>query len=275
MKKNITLGIAAFCALLATSTQAQSDTVKVKETTTKETTITRDSTNKVTPPAQPTTAPVAPVAPAPVEETKDETPELRRGEFGFRYMPTFSSLALRSYNGEVIEGSLSLSHGYGIMTAFNFDRHVGIQAEVNYNEISQKFKDRGLERQVSVSYLNIPVMLSINTDKRLPLNLNFVAGPQFGLNVGSSVKTNGNASGDTLKATIGVKQGDVGFAYGTGLEIALNKAHTFRLDLGFRGFYGFVDMSSSQSSSNPDTYNILVKASRKTYAGYLGLTFCF
>jgi hypothetical protein len=121
--------------------------------------------------------------------------------------------------------------------------------------------------------VNIPVMLSFNTDKTLPVNLNFVVGPQFGINVGSSIQSSGNANADTLRAVVAVKQGDVGAAYGAGLEFALNKAHTLRLDLGFRGFYGFVDMRADQTS--PDSYNILVRASRKTYAGYLGLTFCF
>ncbi|MBA3664162.1 MAG: PorT family protein [Bacteroidetes bacterium] len=210
-----------------------------------------------------------------MEEPKKDIPDLRRGEFGIRYMPTFSSLALRTYNGDVVDGQLTMSQGYGVMMAFNFDRHIGVQGEINYYQTSQKYKDRGLERQVDVSYINIPLMLSVNTDKRLPVNLNFVAGPQFGINVGSSIKTIGGANADTLKATVAVKQGDVGFAYGTGLEIALNRAHTCRIDLGFRGFYGFVDMSATNTSNNPDTYNILVKASRKTYAGYLGLTICF
>lgn len=272
MKKNITFGIAALFVLLANSATAQTDTVRVKETT-KETTTVYDTVRR---PADPQPVVITPTPEAtPTEEPKKERPDLKRGEFGFRYMPTFSSLALRTYNGEVVQGQLTMSHGYGVMMGLNFSKNVGLQAEINYNEISQKYKDRGLERQVNVSYLNIPVMLSLNTDKTMPVNLNFVAGPQFGLNVGSSVKTSGNASADTLKATVGVKQGDVGFAYGAGLEFALNRAHTLRLDAGFRGFYGFVDMSASNTSNNPDTYNILVKASRKTYAGYLGLTFCF
>jgi hypothetical protein len=271
MKKNLTTVIVAMSALFFSVANAQTDTVRIKETT-KETTIVHDTV--VAP--NPTPTPVVVAPPPPVqEEPEDKRPDLRRGEFGIRYLPTFSSLALRTYNGDVVDGELSMSHGYGVMLGFNFSKHVGIQGEVNYNEISQKYKDRGLERQVSVSYLNIPVMLSLNTDKSAPVNWNFVAGPQFGLNVGSSIKTTGNATGDTLRATVGVKEGDVGFAYGTGFEFALNRAHTLRLDLGFRGFYGFVDMSASNTSSNPDTYNILVKASRKTYSGYLGLTWCF
>jgi opacity protein-like surface antigen len=268
MKKNITSVIVALSALLFSSVNAQTDTVRIKETT-KETTIIHDTVQ------QP--QPVVIQNPTPVqnEEPEEKRPDLRRGEFGIRYMPTFSSLALRTYNGDVIDGELTMSHGYGVMFGLNFSKNIGIQAEVNYNETSQKYKDRGLERQVSVSYLNIPVLLSLNTDKTMPVNLNIVAGPQFGLNVGSSIKTTGTATGDTLKAVVGVKEGDVGFAYGAGLEFALNRAHTLRLDLGFRGFYGFVDMSASNTSNNPDTYNILVKASRKTYAGYLGLTWCF
>lgn len=263
MKKNITSAIVAVSALLFSVANAQTDTVRIKEKT-----IVHDTVVK----QQPT--PV--VVPQTVDEQpENKRPDLRKGEFGVRWLPTFSSLALRTYNGDVVDGQLTMSQGYGVMFAHNFSKNVGIQAEVNYNDISQKYKDRGLERQVSVSYLNIPVMLSINTDKTAPVNWNFVAGPQFGLNVGSSVKTTGNTSGDTLRATVGVKQGDVGFAYGTGLEFALNRDHTLRLDLGFRGFYGFVDMSASNTSNNPDTYNILVKASRKTYSGYLGLTWCF
>jgi hypothetical protein len=146
---------------------------------------------------------------------------------------------------------------------------------VNYYEVSQKYKDQSLERQVNVSFLNIPVLLSLNTDKSQMLNFKIEAGPQFGLNVGSSVETRGNRNADTLRAVVGVKEGDVGAAYGAGLDIMLNAQRTVRLDLGFRGFYGLVDMNADQSSNNPDTYNVLIKASRKTYSGYAGLTFLF
>ncbi|MCE3225895.1 MAG: hypothetical protein K0S32_446 [Bacteroidetes bacterium] len=252
MKKKISLALVSL-TLLSVGTFAQTDTVRVVE---KETTVVRDTVVKY-------------------EEPKKERPDFRVGELGFRYMPTFSSFALQTYNGDIVDGELVLSHGAGIMLGLNFSKNIGIVGEVNYLETSQKFKDRNLERTVNISYLNIPVLLSFNTNKELPVNLNVVVGPQFGLNVGSSVSTSGNANADTLRAVVAVKQGDVGAAYGAGLEFALNPAHTLRLDLGFRGFYGFVDMRATNTSSNPDTYNILVKASRKTYAGYLGLTFCF
>jgi hypothetical protein len=213
-----------------------------------------------------------------VDDNNDDSsndPTLRRGEFGLRYMPTFGSLDLRTYNNSTVKGSMSLSHGWGIMLGFNFNHHVGVQGEINYNEINQKWKDQSLNRTVHVSYLNIPVMLSLNTDKAAPVNLNFVVGPQFALNVGSSIKGDSKGNTETLNATVAARSGDVGAAYGAGLEFMLNKDHTLRLDLGFRGYYGFVDMSADQTNNNPDTYNVLVSASRKTYAGYIGLSFLF
>lgn len=265
MKTKIKSIVIALTALLCVPAVAQvTDTVRVI----KETEVVTDTVKET----------VVVPAPAPaVENKQDERPPLRRGEFGLRYMPTFVSVDVRSYNGEVIQGQATLSHGYGLMLAGNFSKNVGIQAEVNYLEITQKYKDQNLDRQVDVSYLNIPVMLSLNTDKSRMLNLNAVVGPQFGLNIGGEVDQydDGNDSTESLRATVGASGTDVGLAYGTGLEIALNKAHTFRLDLGYRGFYGLVDGSARQSSSNPDTYNVVVKGARRSHAAYFGLTFCF
>lgn len=268
MKKNNTsIGtLVAFAALLSAGPAiAQvTDTVRVRTTTTETTTDTIVRTR-----------PVPVEAPLPPEDEDDYRAPLRKTELGIRYYPTFSSLDLRTRSGEVVEGSLSMSHGYGVFLGHNFNNHVGLILEVDYNEISQKFKDHNLDRTVNISYLNIPVMLSLNTCKTCWVNWNFVAGPQFGLNVGSSVKTSSGSSSDTLNAVVAVKQGDVGFAYGTGLEFALSKSHHVRLDVGFRGFYGLVDMNAEQQSNNPDTYNVVVKAARRTYAAYIGITFGF
>lgn len=255
MKTRIITAVAALSTLLSLGAVAQ-----VPDTTTviRETTIVHDTVVKNN-----------------YDEPKREKPPLRRGELGIRYMPTFSSLSLRTYNGEVIQGDLTMSHGYGAMLGVNLSRHIGLQAEVNYLEVTQKYKDRNLDRQVDVSYLNVPVLLSLNTDKSRMVNLNFVAGPQFGFNVGSSIKTYGTEETGGVNAVVGASGTDVGLAYGTGLEFALNRMHTFRLDLGYRGFYGLIDGNADQTSSNPDTYNVIVRGSRKTHAAYLGLTLCF
>ena len=194
-------------------------------------------------------------------------------EFGVRYLPTFTSLAVRNYNGDVVQGNVTMSNGFGVMLGHNLSKYVGIQAEINYDQISQTYKDRGLDQKVSINYINVPILLAINTDKTAPVFLGVVIGPQFGINIGSSFKGNSVSNTDTVRAVLAVKQGDIGMAYGAGLGIALNPQRNVRLDLGFRGVYGLVNMSGTSTSDN--SYNILVKGSRKSYGGYLGITFLF
>lgn len=232
-------------ALLSASVLNAQDTVKVKETT-----VVHDT----------------------VVKAKDEN-KLHKGEFGLRYLPTFTSLSLRNYNGDVVQGKATMSSGFGIMLAHNFSKCVGVQAEINYNKISQKYKDRGLDQQVSINYIDVPVMLGINTDKTMPVVFGVVVGPQFGINIGSSFSGNSGNNSDTLSAVLAVKEGDVGLAYGAGFGIALTPQRNIRLDFGFRGAYGLVDMRGDAAGSN--SYNILVKGSRKSYGGYLGITFLF
>lgn len=282
MKTNSTLGtVIALMALSTGSVMAQvPDSAGMQNPAIQQnstTTIHQNNTtiNQAPAPAPATVAPApAPAPEATAADTDNDVP-LRHGEFGIRYMPTFSTLRVRTYDGETVQGTLSMSHGWGALIGFNFNRHVGVVAEVNYIQINQKFKDRNLDRRVSVSYLNIPVLLSLNTNKEAPVNVNFVVGPQFGLNVGASVDGDDGGNQDSVKATVGVKSGDVGAAYGAGLEFALNREHTIRLDVGFRGYYGLVDMRATQSGNNPDTYNVLLSAKRKTYAGYIGIAFLF
>ena len=219
------------------------------------------------------TVPVPVPAPPAHEPEKTDIP-LKHGEFGIRYEPTWAMMSFRTYGGQAVKGDLAISHGVGAMLAGNFNKYVGVQLEVNYYSSTQQFKDRNVTNKVSLSYVNVPLMLSLNTNKTWPVNLNAVVGPQFGINAGGKVTTEGtNDNSDTLHAIVAVKQGDVGLAYGLGLEIALTKFHELRLDFGYRGFYGLVDMDSKQVSNN--TYSIIVSARRQTNAAYVGLTLCF
>jgi opacity protein-like surface antigen len=208
----------------------------------------------------------------PNEVSSQDTKALQVVEFGIRYMPTFSSLDLKTYNGDIVKGSANVSNGFGAVLGLNMSRHIGIQGEVIYYQVSQSYRDVNMDRKVDIKYLNIPLLLSFNTNKTRMVNLNIVAGPQFGINVGSTMNASGTENSGSLKATVALKKGDVGFAYGAGLEFALNQGHSIRLDLGYRGFYSFVNMDAS---TNKDTYNVIVNASRKTNGAYAGLTFLF
>jgi opacity protein-like surface antigen len=201
-----------------------------------------------------------------------ELPPLHRLELGFRFMPTFSSFDMKTSDGGTIKGDVTLGYGAGIMMGVNFTNHVGVQGEVIYSSLSQKYKDQGLQREINVRYVNIPLLFSLNTGTSKPVNLRVVAGPQIGVNVGSSITGSGSTS-DTLKTVFAVKKSDFGFAYGAGLGFALNSTRTIRLDLGFRGVYGFVNISNTNQTASTDSYYILDRAIVRTKSAYVGITF--
>jgi hypothetical protein len=212
----------------------------------------------------------------PKEEPKitKEEPPFKSGEIGVRFMPTFSTFKVMNPDGRVAQAELAVSYGYGGMLAVN-SKHVGLQLEVIYSEISQKYKDQDLERKIDINYLNIPLLLTLNTDKSKPVNFGVAFGPQVGINIGSRVSTKGGSSDtDTLQATVALKKGDFGFAYGAGFDFALNPKRTVKLNLGFRGVYGLIDISDNKTRAT-NSYYILGRTNVETYSGYLGLSFVF
>lgn len=199
----------------------------------------------------------------------------KRGELGFRFMPTFSSFNITTVSNSEVTAELTFGYGFGGLVAVNFTKHVGVQGEIIYNALSQKFKDKDLDRKITIKYLNIPLFLSLNTGKGNPVNLNIVGGPQIGINLGSKLETSGDADTDTLTAVLALKKGDLGLAYGAGLEFLLNPSGSVRLDLGFRGVFGLIDISDDSETQTTDSYYILDRAKIKTYSGYIGLTLLF
>jgi hypothetical protein len=50
---------------------------------------------------------------------------------------------------------------------------------------------------------------------------------------------------------------------------------TVKLNVGFRGVYGLLDISDNSKTKATDSYLILDKTNVETYSGYLGLSFVF
>jgi hypothetical protein len=200
--------------------------------------------------------------------------EAQKAELGFRFMPTFSSFEMQTSTGSRVKGDVTLGFGAGALLGFNLSDNVGIQGEVIYNSISQKYKELDVERKVNLRYINIPLMLSLNTGKTQPVNANFVAGLQVGVSVGSSVTTTGG-DGTTPQPILLMKKGDLGLAYGAGVDFGLTPSQTFRLGVGFRGVYGFLDISDNNTNTTSDSFYILDKTHIKTYSGYVGISFLF
>ena len=273
MKNSGIKGALLFSAslLFITTVHAQDTTMVIDKTTIheRETTITQDPGAPA-----PTVVVAQPVAVLqPVAEKTESNSELKMGEIGLRYMPTFSALSFRTESGNVVTGSVTMNHGFGLMLGVNFTRHFGLEGDIIYYSTSQSYKDVNVNRDVTIRYIDVPLLLSFNTDRSKPINVNFVAGPQFGFNVGTHISSAGSENNDTLHAVVAVKKSDVGVAYGVGVEFALNPEHCLRLDVGYRGFYGLVDMNGTTSGN--ETFNVILNKSRKTQGFYVGLTFEF
>jgi hypothetical protein len=131
-------------------------------------------------------------------------PDLRMFEMGFHYMPTFYNMSFRTSNGDIVNGSVTMSQGFGAMMGINLSQHIGFQGEIDYYRASQSFRDLDVSHDVYIKYIDIPMLLSLNTDKTARVNLNAVVGPQFGINVGSNISSSG--SNGTTTATLEAKK---------------------------------------------------------------------
>ncbi|MEO5582230.1 MAG: porin family protein [Saprospiraceae bacterium] len=195
-------------------------------------------------------------------------------EFGIRFMPAFTKFDINTSTGGRIVGDVDLGYGVGAHLGYNFSDHVGIQAELIYSSFAQKFKESDIEHNINLKYVNIPLLLALNTSKSKAFNLGIVAGPQIGLSVGSKLLSS-RVESNGLVPVLAVKKGDLGFAYGAGVDFGLNAESTVRLGLGFRGVYGLIDISDNSSSVANNSYYILDKTKIKVYSGYLGISFLF
>ncbi|MCB0519063.1 MAG: porin family protein [Saprospiraceae bacterium] len=203
------------------------------------------------------------------------TANAQRAEFGLRFMPTFSSFDVKTSSGGTVKGEAKFGFGFGGFLGFNFNKHVGIQGEVIYSTASQKYTELDVERKIKLKYVNIPLLVSLNTGKTNPVNLNIVAGPQMGISVGSSLKTSGGDGSPLPNALLSVKKGDIGFAYGAGVDFGLNEERNIRLGLGYRGVLGLFDISDNNKNATGDSYYLLDRSHIKSNAAYIGLSILF
>jgi opacity protein-like surface antigen len=199
----------------------------------------------------------------------------KKMEFGIRYMPTISDFEMNSSTGGTVNGEATLGYGVGALLGYNFSKNVSLQGEIIYSSISQKYTENSVEHKVNLKYINIPLLLSLNTNKYGPVNLSLVGGPQIGLNVGSSVNSTGGDGTYSSQAIVSIKKSDIGVAYGLGIDFGLNEPQTVRLGLGYRGVLGLIDISDDSKTPTSEEYYIVEQAKVKTYSLYVGLSILF
>jgi len=197
----------------------------------------------------------------------------QKGEIGLRYMPTYSSLDFQTSSGGKISGEGTFGYGIGAILGFNFSEHVGIQGELIYSSYNQRYKEVDNERRINLKYINIPMLISLNTGKTKPINISVVAGPQIGVSVGSSVFS--SSPSGTSEPVLALKRGDLGFAYGVGIDFAMTASGKSRFQFGYRGVSGLLDISDNSKTLNNDSFYVLDKSHIRTNALYVGLSLLF
>ncbi len=205
--------------------------------------------------------------------TSNQTSEAQqKAVIGFRLMPTVSSIHMRNSSGGEVNGTAVMGFGIGGLLGLNFSEHIAIQGEIIYSSISQKYKDLNTEHRINLRYVNIPLFLSLNTGRYKPVNFNVVAGPQLGISAGSKVYTTGT---DSAHAVLALRKGDLGFAYGAGLDFGINHKKTARIGIGFRGVFGLFDVSNTSNNNDTNSYYIVDRTKIETYSIYAGLSLLF
>ena len=193
--------------------------------------------------------------------------------FGIKYQPTIGSFGLKPLNDSTVTGKAQIGHGYGASLNFYLGNHVGLHVEGVYSQLSQQFKEPTFDRTIKVSYINIPVLLSLNTNYGKPVSFNVHFGPQLGINTGAKIESTNNGTAPAPEAVLRVRPGDIGLAYGAGVDFGIGPQRGFHINVGFRGVEGLVDISNSSSNLTNNQYYILQKSKISTYGGYVGLMF--
>lgn len=153
-----------------------------------------------------------------------------------------------------------LGLGFGVTVGVNAGNHLGLQGEILYSKQGQKTEYEWNNIDSSVTYYNhyvqVPLLAKISTSSAKPLSFNFVAGPQFGILLGTQVKpvVNGNSVKASTKPKF--KTADVGIAFGPGLEFG----KIIHLTFGFRFAFGLTD-------TGIDPTDVTKNSTKSVYAG--------
>ncbi len=256
------------------------------------TTTTTTTTEEPAKPAQPAPqAPATVITPAPpatvitpapnvnrvavVDDDIDHNEHFTRGYIGGMVLATFTDIHLKGTDGSTIETSTTLGYGGGGMLGVYLSRHFNLELDILYSSLSQKYKNTfNTNDRLKVSYINIPLLLGLNTDASKLVNLNVSAGPQLGLNVGSSLEhADAGSNVDTVHAILSVRKGDIGIAFGASLDF--NIANALKLSIGYRGVRGLLDISDNNQNLTTGDYYILDRSHVNTNSAYAGLAVMF
>jgi hypothetical protein len=188
-----------------------------------------------------TTVTTPTASPAPIA-VKSEEPSQTGLHLGLRFQPTFVALTNRGYEQDARRISATIGYGYGGSLAYFFNNYVSFNLEVVYSEIDQDYMDeQNNERRLGVSYFDIPMLATINSNFGRQVNINAALGPQLG--IFSGARFDGKSQGETsnVDAVVALDPVGIGLGYGAGIDFGMGAKRHTHLNLGFRGVAGLTN----------------------------------
>ena len=202
---------------------------------------------------------------------------LQKHELSISYNSVFSVWNTVNTEGKKQYGDPYAGYGISLFYTSIINRFFSIQTGMLYHNMGYEVSmEKHRNYELELTNLQIPVMATLNTDKFACFNYSVFVGPQFTYNITSTyVKPISTvALRDTSQVILSVANVDFGIAYGAGADIALNKAKTLRIDMGYRGSLGFTDRSGPESETNQ--VNIIPENTTiNTFGGYVGMKMVF
>ena len=105
---------------------------------------------------------------ASVTEQKADQIVPAKVEVGIKFQPVLGMFKMQNSSGDNIHGQEVLGYGGGIYMNYNFTKYLGIQIEMNYSSYSRKYSESNITRTVNLRYIEIPFLVSFNSNKNTP-----------------------------------------------------------------------------------------------------------
>lgn len=132
-------------------------------------------------------------------------------QFGVKVGANFAKLRFDDDDNEGVKGKTDVVAGLFASKAVS--GNVGIRGEVNFSRQGAKFEDNGDEASINLTYVNIPVLLTLTPSSGGSTSVNVFTGPQIGFNA----KAETEADGVTVDFKDEVKSTDFSWVVGVGL----------------------------------------------------------
>jgi Outer membrane protein beta-barrel domain len=139
---------------------------------------------------------------------------------------------------------------FGVFAQINITEYFSVQPELVYSKQGNGYETNGVKESSNLDYINIPVMLQLNTKK----GFSFEAGPELGFLMSAKYKEDGTVKRD-------IKQS----FKGTNLSLGLGLVYRTKIGIGF-GFRYNMGLSNVSSEAN---------ATAKSTGGQLGVSYKF